>query len=88
VVLTTDEFPFEAPESGYAPSLEITAQTPKPPLWPGDNGAALFVKTATGYGRITVRNTPGMAWVYVSSYFNPKSGSRNLEYDPSKAVKR
>ncbi len=88
LLVTTAEFPFEAPESGYTPSLEITAQTPKPPLWPGDNGAAFFVKTATGYGRIVVRNTPGMTWVYVSSYFNPKSESRNLEYDPAKVVRR
>lgn len=88
VALTTDEFPFEAPESGYVPSLEITNQTQKPPVWSGDNGAALFVKTATGYGRIVVRNTPGMAWIYMSSYFNPKPGSRNLEYDAAKVVKR
>lgn len=88
VMLTTDEFPFEAPETGYVPSLEITNQTQKPPVWSGDNGAVLFVKTATGYGRIVIRNTPGMAWVYLSSYFNPKLDSRNLEPNTAKAIEK
>ncbi len=79
LVISTEEFPFEAPESGYSPVVEVTDKTPKPPTWSGDNGAAFFVKTPKGYGRITVRNTPGMSWVYVSSYLNPKPGSRNLE---------
>jgi len=88
VALATDEFPFEAPQEGYTSSLDITSTTEKPPVWQGDNGAVLFLKSAVGYGRITVRNTPGMAWVYVTSYFNPKPGSRNLEYDPAKAWTR
>ena len=87
LAVATEEFPFEAPESGYTSSLEISAQTPKPPVWQGDNGAAFFVKTPQGYGRITVRNTLGTAWVYVTSYFNPKPSSRNLEFDPDKVIK-
>jgi hypothetical protein len=84
LMFAMDEFPFEAPEGGYMPSIELSNKIPKSPVWSDDNGAAFFVKTSQGYGRITVRNTPGMAWVYVSSYFNPKPGSRNLEFDPAK----
>ncbi|MBK8478800.1 MAG: carboxypeptidase regulatory-like domain-containing protein [Opitutaceae bacterium] len=86
LALATDEFPFEAPENGYESSIVVDSQTPKPVIWQGDNGTAFFVRTPQGYGRVTVRNTPGMAWVYVSSYFNPKPGSRNLEFDPAKAI--
>lgn len=87
LVLATEEFPIEAPENGYTPVVEVTDKTPKPMVWQGDNGAAFFVKTPQGYGRITVRNTLGSAWVYVTSYFNPNPGSRNLEYDPAKVIK-
>lgn len=87
LALATDEFPFEAPEDGYTASVEVTSKTPKPKVWTGDNGTGFFVKTSHGFGRITVRNTPGMSWVYVSSYFNPKPGSRNLEFDPAKTTK-
>ena len=87
LVISTEEFPFEAPDKGYEPVVAITERTPRPPVWAGDNGATFFVKTPQGYGRITVRNTPGSAWVYVTSYFNPNPNSRNLEFDPAKRVK-
>ncbi|MCX6937919.1 MAG: carboxypeptidase-like regulatory domain-containing protein [Verrucomicrobia bacterium] len=87
LVLSTEEFPFEAPENGYAPFIEVTDKTPKPLVWQSDNGAAFFVKTPQGYGRITVRNTQGAAWVYVTSYLNPNPNSRNLEFDPAKVIK-
>jgi hypothetical protein len=82
LAFATDEFPFEAPQGGYSPSIEVSNKSPKSPAWSGDNGAQFFVKTPQGYGRVIVRNTPGMAWVYVTSYFNTKPGSRNLEVDP------
>ena len=87
LVLTTDEFPFEAPESGYVEAIEITGETPHPPVWMGDRGALFFVKTPQGYSRVTVHYVPSMTWVYVDSLFNPKPGSRNLEFDPSKVIK-
>jgi hypothetical protein len=87
LALSTEEFPVEAPENGYAESIEVTNKTPKPIIWQGDNGAAFFVKTPQGYGRVTVRNSIGQSWVYVTSYFNPNPKSRNLEFDPSKVVK-
>jgi hypothetical protein len=87
LALSTEEFPVEAPESGYVESIEVTDKTPKPIIWQGDNGAAFFIKTPQGYGRLTVRNSIGQSWVYVTAYFNPNSTSRNLEFDPSKAIK-
>lgn len=86
LTFATDEFPFDAPEEGYVPAIELSNKSPRSPAWSGDNGAQFFVKTPQGYGRVVVRNTPGMAWVYVTSYFNTKSGSRNLEVDPQKLV--
>ncbi len=87
LALALEEFPILAPETGYRPSWEINKDTPKPPVWHGDNGTAFYFKTAKGFGRIVVRNTPGMNWVYVSSYFNPNPGSRILEYDPGRIVR-
>ncbi|CAM2832428.1 carboxypeptidase-like regulatory domain-containing protein [Rariglobus hedericola] len=87
LVISTVEFPIEAPETDYMETIEVTDKTPKPVVWQGDNGAAFFVKTQQGYGRVTVRNTPGAAWVYVTSYFNPNPASRNLEFDPAKVIK-
>jgi hypothetical protein len=87
LVLSTEEFPVEAPESGYCECIEITETTSKPIIWNGDNGAAFFVKTPQGYGRVTVRNSIGQSWVYVASYFNPNPPSRNLEFDPAKVIR-
>lgn len=87
LTLSTEEFPVEAPETGYVESLEVTDKTRKPVVWQGDNGAAFFMKTSQGYGRVVVYNTPGMSWVYVRSYFNPNPKSRNLEFDPAKVIK-
>ena len=87
LVISTEEFPIEAPENGYVESIEVTDKTPKPVVWQGDNGAAFFVKTPQGYGRVTVRNSIGQSWVYATSYFNPNPKSRNLEFDPAKVIK-
>lgn len=87
LALSTEEFPVEAPETGYVESIEVTDKTPKPVVWQGDNGAALFMKTPQGYGRLIIYNTPGMSWVYVRSYFNPNPKSRNLELNPAKVIK-
>jgi hypothetical protein len=81
-----DEFPFEAPVEGYSASVELSHKSPKSLAWSGDNGAQFFVKTPQGFGRVIVRNTPGMSWVYVTSYFNTRPGSRNLEIDPYNLV--
>lgn len=87
VTLSTEEFPFEAPEGGYEEAIVITDKTPKPPAWVGDTRASIYVKTPQGYARVVVHYIPNMDWVYVDSYFNPKPGSRNLEFDPANVIK-
>jgi hypothetical protein len=84
LALTTEEFPYEAPEDGYVDSMEITNATPKPPNWPSFYGAMMYFKTSQGYGRVMVSYISNMDRMFVTSWFNPKAGSRNLEVDPSK----
>jgi hypothetical protein len=82
--ITTEEYPFEAPEEGYVDSITITNGTPKPPNWPSDSGAMMYFKTPQGYGRVLVRYISNMNRMFVTSWFNPNPVSRNLEVDPSK----
>jgi len=84
LALTTDEFPYEAPEEGYVNSIEITNATPKPPNWPAFYGAMLYFKTSQCYGRVMVSYISNMDRMFVTSWYNPNSGSRNLEIDPAK----
>lgn len=83
--LTTEEFPFEAPENGYTNEYVITRETPHPPM--GDLGGMFYVKTQAGYGRVSVTYVMNSPWVYVDSWFNPNPNSRNLELDPAKVIK-
>lgn len=88
IQLTTDEFPFKAPESGYNGELSLDLKTPKPANWGGlYQGGLFYVKTANGhYGRIELKTIPGKAFMRYSWFLNP-SGSQNLEYDPAKQIK-
>jgi hypothetical protein len=87
LALTTEEFSYEAPEEGYVDSMEITNATPKPPNWPCDYGAMLYLKTTQGYGRVMVRYITNMDRMFVTAWFNPNPNSRNLELDPAKVIK-
>jgi hypothetical protein len=73
--LTTEEFPYEAPEEGYTNELVITNGMSVS----GNQGGLFYVKTPKGYGRVMVYYVPNMPWVYVESWFNPNPTSRNLE---------
>ena len=77
------EFDFEAPAGGYQPHDDIT-----PPVerWSAIAEQQYFVKMANGhFARVNLQiRTGGEHFVVIESYFNPMSGSRNLEYDPSK----
>jgi hypothetical protein len=75
--LTTEEFPYEAPENDYTNEFVITQATPHPPK--GDLGGMFYVKTPIGYGRVSVFYVMNSSWVYVESWFNPNPNSRNLE---------
>jgi len=81
LMLATDEFPYEAPGSGYATSMVIDAKTPKPPLWQLGQGGVFYIKADAVYGRMNIEMEPGNDWFRFKLWLNP-SGSRNLETDP------
>ena len=84
LILTPEEMPYAAPESGYQPQLgiDVPANAEK---WTSEKSAAFYLKSRGGkyYSRVSVRinaasdreTTP----IGFSSYLNP-TGSRNLEY--------
>ena len=77
------EYDFEAPADGYQPHDDIT---PPEERWSAKAERQYFVKMADGhFARVNLRmRTGGEHFVVIESYFNPKPGSRNLEYDPGK----
>ena len=80
--LTTEEFPYQAPEDGYTNSFVITAGVSIQSM--GMPNGMFYIKTPNGYGRAMVYYVPNKPWIYVESWFNPNPNSRNLEIDPSK----
>jgi hypothetical protein len=84
---STNEFDFTAPEVGYRPSYQIQMLASEPDGWRNDVEKKLFFKTGNGlYGRMTFAMIAGGDhFCMIQSYINP-SGSRNLEYDPAKAI--
>jgi Carboxypeptidase regulatory-like domain len=77
--VTTEQFPFLAPETGYEPSVVIGMATPKPPNWQDYQGAEIYIDTPDGFGRYEVRMQLGQHFVEVEGFFNPVAGSRDLE---------
>jgi hypothetical protein len=78
-ITNDDEFPFEAPEKGYFPSLEIAMQANHPD-WTSDVNLECFYRLADGrYGRMTFSMIAGGDhFCMIDSFLNP-TGSRNLE---------
>lgn len=77
------EYDFEAPADGYEAHDDIV---PPEERWSAKAERGYFVKMADGhFARVNLRmRTGGEHFIVIESYFNPKPGSRNLEYDPSK----
>jgi hypothetical protein len=80
--LTTEEFPYEAPEDGYTNDFIMTSGVSVQSI--GMPNGMFYVKTPNGYARIKVYYIPNKPWIYMDSWFNPNPNSRNLEVDPSK----
>ena len=78
ILLSTDEYPFTAPETGYQVSLEVNLESKKPPTWNGMVGSEFFLRTKDGYGRIILKMIIGNSFFRLATFFNP-TGSRNLE---------
>lgn len=82
------QFDFEAPSDGYKESIEI-AMPLEAEQWASQQQRDYFVKLADDrYARVSLRMIAGGNHYFVlKSFLNPKPGSRNLEFDPEKAVK-
>jgi hypothetical protein len=86
---STEEFMFEAPTSGYVNQVRVSMQEGSPD-YQNHSEKNFFVKLADGtFARIETRAYPKYndeAAINIRLYLNP-SGSRNLEYDPSKRIR-
>jgi hypothetical protein len=82
------QFDFEAPTDGYQPSIEVNMPA-SAEQWTDRPTKEYFAKLSDGkYARFTIRFYAGdRNFIVFESYLNPKSGSRNLEFDPTSAVK-
>jgi hypothetical protein len=83
----TNEFPFQAPSEGYVDSDEINMPASLDNGWGSNAKRNYFLKLANGnYARLTFEMIAGGDHFFeVESFVNP-SGSRNLEFDPNKAI--
>ena len=80
------EFPFEAPEGGYQPSVEFDMPT-NAADWKRLMEKSYFIEFGSPprYGRIQIRLDGGSQKVSVSYWVNP-TGSRNLEASSNEQV--
>ena len=78
-VATEEQFPFTAPDQGYAPAAEVQMPADRPD-WKSDVALKFYYRLADGrYGRMTFSMIAGgQHFCMVDSFLNP-SGSRNLE---------
>jgi hypothetical protein len=86
----SDAYPNEAPAEGYLPSITISMASDQL-NWTSSLTRSFYFKSRGGqnYGRMTINITadfqPPPTSFNADIYANP-SGSRNLEYDPSKRL--
>jgi hypothetical protein len=92
LVANSDLYPYEAPETGYASTFDISVSKDAP-NWTQRLTKAYYFRTARGeYGRMNIDLTtdserPEGTGISIAAWINP-SGSRNLEWDPAKQVNR
>lgn len=82
------QFDFEAPEDGYAESVEIDMSATSEG-WSSQQQRDFFVKLPDRrYARVNFTMIAGgNHYFLLESFLNPTSGDRNLEFDPEKAIK-
>lgn len=86
----SDQYPYEAPADGYAPQLTIDMPADAP-NWQSSVRRSFYLKARDGklYARIILKITtdyePPPTGVTIETWANP-TGSRNLEFDPYKAL--
>jgi hypothetical protein len=88
IAMSNEELMFEAPETGYQSSWRVE-NDPRKPTYAIANKVRFYLKTAEGkYAAIhaeIVHMSRPEAEIKLSAYVNP-SGSRDLQYDPSKQI--
>jgi hypothetical protein len=83
LLLSTNQFDFMAPESGYVPSDVIEMPATLGETWQTRLNRTYFVKLPDGnFARIILDLMSHNGSLRIQSFTNP-SGSRNLEFDPS-----
>jgi hypothetical protein len=82
-----NDFAFEAPADGYRPSDEIVMPQ-NAERWNPQASRQYFVKLSNNhFARIEFEMVAGGDHFFsITSYLNPTPGSRNLEFDPAKAI--
>lgn len=84
--LAADAFDFSAPEAGYVPSDFIEMKSSAADNWQNRMQRQYFLKLADGvFARIVLDLMAYNGSLKIQAFVNP-SGSRNLEFDPAKAV--
>jgi hypothetical protein len=89
LAVRSNNFDFIAPETGYLTSDEIDMPASLETGWSYDVTRQYFLKlSGNRYARFELEMSAGGYQFFVfKSYLDPKPGSRNLEYDPTKEVK-
>ena len=88
IIEATDRFPYLAPESGYKPRYELV-MSPSNPNWSNSIEKKFYLSSRGGkvYASIQMRIfTYDDASGIELNYFANPAGSRNLEFDPAKAI--
>ena len=74
-----EEFPFEAPSTGYEASIDLDETSPHPPVWQSiDEGGWFYIKTSQGYGLLQLTQMRGKKTLHYHVRLNSKGGT-NLE---------
>lgn len=84
-----DILPFTAPEDGYVSSVDLHMSPDLGTQWSVGVERNYYFRFGTPprYGRLTLRTNGDSKVVFLDYFLNPKPGSRNLEFDPAKAIK-
>ncbi|MBI3881530.1 MAG: carboxypeptidase regulatory-like domain-containing protein [Verrucomicrobia bacterium] len=88
LVEALEEFPFQAPEQGYKPAMEII-RTANDSRWFDQVEQSYYFRLKSGkFGYVKMLVTANdRAHFGILAYVNPR-GSRNLEFDPALELKR
>ena len=81
LVETNDQFPFQAPESGYAPTVTIDMTNIDPDVWRGSVAKTyyFYLPSTNTYGRLTVNTSATLPTIALNYAYNVAPGNRVLE---------